>query len=101
MPYISRAERAAEPVLTWFELLRHVRDAELCDEAEARRQIANAIHDRALRYRWEDAQPIPSGTGPAMVGGTVYPDDFWLTCEIDPSDPDRVLERRRHMTARA
>jgi len=81
--------------MTWSKLVEHVRDDERCDENEARRQIGNAIADRMLRVRWEDQREIPFGsTGGIGVQISVPPRDaaYWLTCEIDLIDPDRVLE---------
>jgi hypothetical protein len=80
--------------MTWSEILAHVRDAEKCDEREARRQIGNAIQDGALPARWAD-EPSHWGIPP----GIFVPDDrpptdvnYWLECAIDRNDPNQVRE---------
>jgi hypothetical protein len=95
MPNKSKAERKAASRMTWTEIIKHVREVEQCDEREARRQIGNAVADRELHVWWEDQREIPFGsTGGIGVQISVPPRDaaYWLTCEIDLIDPDRVLE---------
>jgi hypothetical protein len=85
--------------MTWSELLAHVKNVEACEESEAKRQIHNAADDGVLRYRWEHARPAPSGTGGVTVPqGPVYShtSDYWRTCVVDPTDPDRILEPPRY-----
>ncbi len=99
MPYVSRAEREAKSRMTWSELLAHVRSAENCEEEEARRQIQLTADDGALRYRWEHWRFPSGGTGSATLPqGPQYfrTPDYWLTCAVDPADPDRVLEPPIH-----
>jgi hypothetical protein len=92
--YISKSEREAASRMTWTEIIAHVTEAERCDENEARRQIGNAIADRMLHLWWEDQGEIPFGSGPLQVRVSTPPRDaaYWLKCEIDPTDPDRVHE---------
>jgi hypothetical protein len=95
VPYISRAEREAERWMTWSELLAHVKNAEACEEPEARRQIQLLADDGALRHRWEHWRPPSGGTrGVTVPQGTLYfrTPEYWRTCAVDPADPDRVLE---------
>ena len=98
MPNVSKTEGAAASRMTWTKIIKHVREAKQCDEREARRQIGNAIAARKLRVWWEDQREIPFGSSPFQVQVTVPPRDaaYWLTCEIDPIDPDRVLEPPPH-----
>ena len=87
---VGTAER-----MTWSALLRYVMEAEACGEPEARHQIQEAIDNRVLRYRWEHARAPSGGTGSATLPiGPVYfhTADYWQTCAVDPTDPDRVLE---------
>jgi len=103
-PYISESERKAASRMTWSTVVTHVRETDRCSEQEARRQIGNAIADSKLFPRWTDkpiGSPIP-GTkiSRAPITSTlIFPydtpprdADYWLECEIDPTDPDRVLE---------
>ena len=69
MPYISKAEREATSRMTWSEILAHVRDAEKCEEPEARRQIGNAIQDGALPARWADERSLWGGHCPDFCAG--------------------------------
>jgi hypothetical protein len=92
--------------MTWRNLVAHVCNTnQNCDEREARRQIGNAIADRKLFPRWADKPVIPPMPGsnsfwvPWSFSGPISLDDtpptdakYWLECEIDATDPDRVLE---------
>ena len=104
-PYISVSERRAASCMTWTMLVAHVRTAEQCAEAEARRQIGNAIADRRLFASWADKLTIPPMPGSEFLDsakqprGSLAPDDappleatYWLECMIDPNCPDRVFE---------
>jgi hypothetical protein len=99
MPYVSKAERAAASRMTWSKLIAHVRDVERCDEREARRQIGNAIADRALRVRWADEHWVWGISSPMEVPPPDEPPRdaaYWLDCRADDADPNRVLEPRRY-----
>jgi hypothetical protein len=92
VPYKSKAEERAASSMTWRELLDHVKAAETCDETEARRQIGNAIADRALLVRWEDQRKVPIGSSPLQAPIDEPPRDaaYWQECKTDPDDPNRV-----------
>jgi len=94
VPYISKAEREATSRMTWSEILAHVRDVEKCADREARRQIGNAVQDGALPAQWADERSGWGASGPIYVPGDKPPRDvnYWLECEIDPNDPNRVRE---------
>jgi hypothetical protein len=74
--------------MAWREILAHVRQAEQCDESEARRQIGNAIEDRALPTRWAASQWGASGA-PDDIPRTA---EYWRECETDPNDHDAIRE---------
>jgi hypothetical protein len=80
--------------MTWSEILAHVRDAKKCDESEARRQIGNAVQDGKLVARWADERSLWGATAPISVPDDRPPRDvnYWLECDIDPNDPNRVRE---------
>jgi len=82
--------------MTWTEVLRHVQEADQCDETEARRQIANAIADGVLFVRWADERYIWGVSGPMQPPPDEPPKNalYWRECTIDSTDPDRVLEPR-------
>ena len=94
MPYISKAEREATSRMTWSEILAHVRDVEKCGEREARRQIGNAVQDGKLAAQWADERSLWGATAPISVPDDRPPRDvnYWLECDIDPNDPNRVRE---------
>jgi hypothetical protein len=90
--------------MTWSTLVAHVRNVEQCEEREARRQIGNAIADLKLFPRWTDKPKMPPIPGTKISWAPrpstlIIPDDapprdanYWLECEIDPNDPDRIRE---------
>jgi hypothetical protein len=80
--------------MTWSKLVAHVRNTDRCNEHEARRQIGNAIADGKLRVGWDDKREIPFGIGAIQLPLDTPPRGaaYWLKCEIDATDPDRVLE---------
>ena len=94
VPYISKAEREAASRMTWRQILAHVTQAERCDENEARRQIGNAIQDRALTLRWAHERARWGAASPIYVPEDMPPRDaaFWLKCKISRRDHDAVLE---------
>ena len=105
-PYISESERKAASQMTWTILVAQVSKANhQCEEREARRQIGNAIADGRLFARWADKPVIPPMPGskfslsPKTASSVLSPDDtpprdatYGLECEVDATDPDRVLE---------
>jgi hypothetical protein len=76
--------------MTWSKILAHVRQAEQCDESEARRQIGNAIEDRALPARWAASQWGASGF--MATDDIPRTADYWRECETDPNDHDAIRE---------
>ena len=92
--YQSKAQREAASYMTWTETLAHVQRTAPCDETEARRQIGNAIAERALRVRWADERKPAIGSSPSQVPSDEPPRDaqYWRECEAHPKEPDLVLE---------
>jgi hypothetical protein len=88
--YTSKSEREAASRMAWHEILAHVRQAEQCDEMEARRQIGNAIEDRALPTRWAASQWGASGF--MAFDDIPRTADYWRECETDPNDHDAIRE---------
>jgi Protein of unknown function (DUF3987) len=88
--YTSKSEREAASRMAWHEILAHVRQAEQCDESEARRQIGNAIEHRALPTRWAASQWGASG----LMASDDIPRtaDYWRECETDHNDHDAIRE---------
>jgi hypothetical protein len=80
--------------MTWSEILAHVRDVKKCGEREARCQIGNAVQDRKLAARWADERSLWGATAAISVPDDRPPRDvnYWLECDIDPNDPNRVRE---------
>jgi hypothetical protein len=104
VPYKSKAELKAASCMTWSKLIEHVRRAEKsCTKAEARRQIGNAIQDRALSVRWADERKPPFGSSPLGVPGDEPPRDaqYWQKCKtrrdfvLEPPPYDRELVDKR------
>jgi hypothetical protein len=105
--YISAAELERAKSLMWSELLALVRAANPgADGGEWRRQIADAIANRALPVRWADQGPpyeLPWGllTARGMVHGTradapPLDADFWLHVEVCADDSNQIREPRRY-----
>jgi hypothetical protein len=94
LPYVSKSERAAASRMTWTEIIKHVREAEQCDEREACRQIGNAVADRKLRVWWADESKPSFGSSPLQVPSDEPPRDaiYWQECEAHPKEPDLVRE---------
>jgi hypothetical protein len=101
MSYRSKAEEQSASWMTWGEILVHVQKTENCQETEARRQIANAIADRALPVRWADERKIPIGSSPLQVLSDEPPRDaeYWRECVSDPDDPNCVRAPRPYDAA--
>jgi hypothetical protein len=95
--YISKAERAAKLVFAWTQLIDFVQRAAQCDESEARRQIANAIHDRQLHPKWTKEKSDPmTAFGWGGIGLVERPlplprsVEFWFHASQHRSDPDKI-----------
>jgi hypothetical protein len=100
VPYKSKAEREAASVMTWSQLIDHIRRAgKSCTKAEARRQIGNAIAERELRVCWANERKPPSGSSPIGVPGDEPPRDaqYWQKCKtrrdfvLEPPPYDREM----------
>jgi hypothetical protein len=94
VPYISEAERKAASQMTWSEILTHVKQAEQCEEPEARRHIGNAIEDGVLKARWEDERFRWGSSSPIHIPDDAPPRDadYWVNCKTDRKHPDSVRE---------
>jgi hypothetical protein len=95
LPYVSKSERATASRMTWTEILAHVREAEQCDEREARRKIGKAIANRKLGVRWADERHVWGMSGPMQPPPDEPPRDaaYWLECKADAGNLDHVLEQ--------
>lgn len=93
MPYKSaadrKAEREAEQWMTLVEAVTHIRHADGCDTAEARRQFLSALDDGALkplRWRHEAGDVLPPriiGSSIIVPGDAPFIGDHWSGTMID------------------
>jgi hypothetical protein len=107
MPYISDAKRERARWMTLAELITHITEHDGCGRHSAEKQIRDALGDRKLIGKWEDATadqlrrrlptdaPFPVPPGSADHGPTQVPDrppykaGFWQQARIDG---DRVFD---------